>query len=82
MFLCVLVQCASGYTISISCLGRVASSPFGGDAARRGCDFKRVVSFFRFLVFVVRALHSYTCLTAATHYTILRIHTGCIDYRL
>ena len=41
MFLCVFVQCASGYTISISCLGRVVSSPFGGDAARRGCDFKK-----------------------------------------
>jgi len=43
MFLCVFVQCASGYTISISCLGRVVSSPFGGDAARRGCDFKKIL---------------------------------------
>ena len=41
MFLCVLVQCTPGYAISISCLGRVACSPFGGDAARRGCDFKK-----------------------------------------
>ena len=46
MFLCVFVQCASGYTISISCLGRVVSSPFGGDAARRGCDFKKVTPNF------------------------------------
>ena len=64
MFLCVLVQCASGYTISISCLGRVASSPFGGDAARRGCDFKKKIRphaflnrlFFAFVVSLNRKL--------------------------